>query len=380
MRIYSEWQTEYRLLQAYSFGWLALGCVGLFFRIMSFQPTVEYLAGTVIFFVLWLVLVNMYLLGRQRFIRRASAIVNATEPTPVEVKLEVRGAKSAFYLRDGSRLLMDEPQERVRALNSESEYVDAMLYKDPATTEAVAIETAQNGMCRLKPLLALRRSVFTMPWQPDEKFGQETADQPLRRRISSGDSAQVAATGSAATAASGTAAVIWDHVQPMLVIPGVIAATFVVIIGGLMIFATVSHHDLTPAEKVKAYAKTYGPSPLTIGGLNNATAYIETSWTNGNLHYHLTLTDEAGGVKQWLKQHPDGYFIVSWQSGNQSVGAIKIPFAAMQMQGRVVQSTADVGCDQKQYDAIYEVRNYWALSWNAEGKEAADNHSEQPGK
>ncbi len=368
MRIYSEWQPEYRMLQGYSFGFMALFCMALFFRLNEVRFTVDYLLNTGILVFFWFVLVNMYMFGRQRFIRRASAIVNATEPTPVQVRLEQRGAKAVFYLRDGTSVVMDEPQDRVRNLIFKDQFVDALLFKDPSTTEAVAIETADNGMCRLKPTLALRRCVFTLPWQPDETFGPET-NEPLRRRISNQSigegNLRVGAQASDATTASATVSVFWDHIKPMIIVPAVIAATFVVIIGGVLIFGMLAHHDLMPAERINQYAKPHSSASISLKALNNTTASIETSWANGILQYHLVLTDDSGTLKQFVKQYTNGCFIVSWQSGNQSLGAVKIPFRDLQGSGKFLQYTGNVECKQKQYDDIYDNHFDWELSWEA---------------
>ncbi|HEY9720345.1 MAG TPA: hypothetical protein V6C69_22890, partial [Trichormus sp.] len=92
---------------------------------------------------------------------------------------------------------------------------------------------------------------------------------------------------------------------------------------------------------------------------------IETSWANDVLRYHLVLTDDSGTLRLFVKQYSNGYFVVSWQSGDQSIGAVKVPFKNLQGSGSVLQYTGSVECKQKKYDELYENRSSWALSWQA---------------
>lgn len=123
--------------------------------------------------------------------------------------------------------------------------------------------------------------------------------------------------------------------------------------------------NMTPEQKAAEYAKPYKPKSIMIEPLNDTIATVETHWKDGQMYYTLDI-DRSNELTQWLNEHPQGRFVVTWEKEGRTVAGFDAPFRDFEQAGKdyIFKGNSDCGLDV--YDDVYANKDLWGLTWNLE--------------
>jgi len=104
-----------------------------------------------------------------------------------------------------------------------------------------------------------------------------------------------------------------------------------------------------------------------ISQLYNASAKLETTWSNGEAEYEMTLMEVKPALAKYVGSKPDYHFVVTWYEGSAPSACIIIPFKKFEVAESVtgeplLKAKGTVRMTQEQYEHVYDGRS-WDLNW-----------------
>jgi len=150
-----------------------------------------------------------------------------------------------------------------------------------------------------------------------------------------------------------------------LVVLGVVT---VGLIGAFIMHAVNPAKPQTPAEHIAELGtgRDHSVTPH-IPQLFNSSAKIETKWSSGNAQYDMSLLEAKPKLKEFLSEHADYYFVVTWYEGDKPSARMMIPFSKFRPDESasgdlVMRAQGSVEMPQSQYEKVHEGKS-WDLNW-----------------